>query len=118
MTLRQIPLNIVILVSCYEPASQTPWGVTQRADGRLAMVVEQVDGLIDEFALVLLTRPGVTPAQLVHHFVFGWLAHFWVHVVGNTLFEATGPLQPVYPPRPGNILFESYRRASSDGNEA
>ena len=79
------------------------------------MVVEQVDGLIDEFALVLLTRPGVTPAQLVHHFVFGWLAHFWVHVVGNTLFEATGPLQPVYPPRPGNILFESYRALPSPG---
>jgi len=36
--------------------------------------------------------------------------------VGNTLFEATGPLQPVYPPRPGNILFESYRRRSMPFN--
>jgi hypothetical protein len=53
------------------------------------MVVEQVDGLIDEFAFVLLTRPGVTPAPLVHHFVFGRFAHFWVPVVGHTLFEAT-----------------------------
>ena len=51
----------------------------QRADGRLAVIVEKFDQFVDDFGFVFLAGPGVTLPLPGQHFRSCFLTHFDVH---------------------------------------
>jgi hypothetical protein len=55
----------------------------QRADGRLAVVVEEFDHFVDDFGFVFLAGTGVTISLLGQHFRSCLLTHFGVHSSGT-----------------------------------
>ena len=52
----------------------------QGADGGLAMVAEEGDGLIEELAFVNRAGSSVGPSQSGQHFGFRWLTHVGMHI--------------------------------------
>lgn len=56
------------------------WLRAQGADGGLAVIAQQGDGLVEQLAFVAPAGAGILPTQFDQHFVFGFLAHVVVHV--------------------------------------
>ncbi len=52
----------------------------QSADGRLAVVAQKGDRLVEELTFVVRAGSGVRTPQLGQHFVFGLLTHVGVHL--------------------------------------
>ena len=83
---------------------------SQGADGRLAVIPQQLDGLGDEFAFGLASRRNIAAAQLGQDFDFGLLAHKVVQPPGHTRFWRNDPLSPSNPPAFGNKTLGADRR--------
>ena len=53
---------------------------TQGAGGRLAVIAEQGDGLVEQLTFVVEASLGILPPHFDQHFLFGLVTHIVVHV--------------------------------------
>ena len=70
----------------------------QGADGRLAVITEQLDQFGDDLGLVEPASSGLALALLGQHFLTCFFTHVGVHIWVTPLLSLQGPPQPTHTP--------------------
>jgi hypothetical protein len=65
------------------------------------MIAQQLDGLVEQLALVLGPGAFITPPQLLQNLLPGRLTHVFIHSATVTPLLAQRMLLPVFQPPPG-----------------
>ena len=91
-------IRIVVLgPAAHERCGERPPGA-QGADGRLAVIVEELDSFIDDFGLVGSASSGLARALLGQHCLPCSFTHVGVHIWATPLLSLQGLTQSPQPP--------------------